>query len=103
MHLQAKAEGEVPRCVTAVLPRSERLSIGPQLPNKMDSWHSSPCHGSSFLSFILDEPTWRCHQNPFVGALGIQEPVILGEPQVKGKPMTGSLIKDNWLVLGSLG
>jgi hypothetical protein len=30
----------------------------------------SPCHGSSFLSFILDEPTWRCHQNPFVGALG---------------------------------
>ena len=19
---------------------------------------------------ILDEPTWRCHQNPFVGALG---------------------------------
>jgi len=33
---------------------------------------------------ILDEPTWRCHQNPFVGALGIQEPVILGEPQIKG-------------------
>ena len=31
---------------------------------------------------ILDEPTWRCHQNPFVGALGIQEPVILGEPQI---------------------
>ena len=30
---------------------------------------------------ILDEPTWRCHQNPFVGALRIQEPVILGEPQ----------------------
>ena len=30
------------------------------------------------------EPTWRCHQNPFVGALGIQEPVILGEPQIKG-------------------
>ena len=33
---------------------------------------------------INDEPTWRCHQNPFVGALGIQEPVILGEPQIKG-------------------
>ena len=31
-----------------------------------------------------DEPTWRCHQNPFVGALGIQEPVILGEPEIKG-------------------
>jgi hypothetical protein len=31
--------------------------------------------------------------------LGIQEPVILGEPQVKGKPMTGSLIKDNSRVL----
>jgi len=31
-----------------------------------------------------NEPTWRCHQNPSVGALGIQEPVILGEPQIKG-------------------
>jgi len=26
---------------------------------------------------LKDEPTWRCHQNPFIGALGIQEPVIL--------------------------
>jgi hypothetical protein len=25
---------------------------------------------------ITDEPTWRCPQNPFIGALGIQEPVI---------------------------
>ena len=25
----------------------------------------------------IDEPTCRCHQNPFIGALGIQEPVIL--------------------------
>ena len=25
----------------------------------------------------IDEPTWRCHHNPLVGALGIQEPVIL--------------------------
>jgi len=33
---------------------------------------------------VTNEPTWRCHQNPFVGALGIQEPVILGEPQIKG-------------------
>jgi len=39
---------------------------------------------SALKEFILDEPTWRCHQNPFVGALGIQEPVILGEPQIKG-------------------
>jgi hypothetical protein len=31
-----------------------------------------------------DEPTWRCHQNPFIGALGIQEPVIPGEPLIKG-------------------
>ena len=30
----------------------------------------------------IDEPTWRCQQNPFIGALGIQEPVILGEPQI---------------------
>ena len=30
------------------------------------------------------EPTWRCHQNPFIGALGIQEPVIPGEPLIKG-------------------
>ena len=29
-----------------------------------------------------DEPTCRCHQNPFIGALGIQQPVILGEPQI---------------------
>merc|ERR1712194_792552 len=32
---------------------------------------------------VCDEvPTWRCQQNPFIGALGIQEPVILGEPQI---------------------
>ena len=30
------------------------------------------------------ESTWMCHHNPSVGALGIQEPVILGEPQIKG-------------------
>ena len=24
----------------------------------------------------MDEPTCRCHQNPFIGALVIQEPVI---------------------------
>ena len=35
-------------------------------------------------SEITDEPTWRCHQNPFIGALGIQEPVIPGEPLIKG-------------------
>ena len=26
------------------------------------------------------ETTWRCQKNPFIGALGIQEPVIPGEP-----------------------
>ena len=31
---------------------------------------------------MIDEPTLRCHHNPLVGALGIQEPVILGEPQL---------------------
>ena len=31
---------------------------------------------------MSDEPTCRCHQNPFIGALGIQQPVILGEPQI---------------------
>ena len=29
-----------------------------------------------------DEPTCRCHMNPFIGALGIIEPVILREPQI---------------------
>ena len=29
-----------------------------------------------------DEPTCRCHQNPFIGALGIHQPVILREPQI---------------------
>ncbi len=33
---------------------------------------------------LADEPTWRCHQNPFIGALGIQQPVIPGEPLIKG-------------------
>ena len=27
---------------------------------------------------VTDEPTWRCHKNPFIGALGTQEPVIPG-------------------------
>ena len=30
------------------------------------------------------ETTWRCQKNPFIGALGIQEPVIPGEPLFKG-------------------
>ena len=29
-----------------------------------------------------DEPTCRCHQNPSIGALWIQDPVILGEPLI---------------------
>ena len=35
-----------------------------------------------------DEPTWRCQQNPFIRALGIQEPVIPGEPSIEGLPVT---------------
>ena len=31
-----------------------------------------------------NEPTWRCRQNRFIGALRIQEPVILHEPLIKG-------------------
>jgi hypothetical protein len=27
----------------------------------------------------------RCHQNPFIGALGIQEPVMPGEPLIEPK------------------
>ena len=42
------------------------------------------CSERSNSMNAVSEPTWRCHQNPFVGALGIQEPVILGEPQIKG-------------------
>ena len=37
---------------------------------------------SALKKKLRDEPTWRCHQNPFIGDLGIQEPVILGEPQI---------------------
>ena len=38
----------------------------------------------SKLRLTKDEPTWRCHQNPFIGALGIQEPVMPGEPLIEG-------------------
>ena len=36
------------------------------------------------INWNENETTWRCHQNPFIGALGIQEPVIPGEPLFKG-------------------
>ena len=39
---------------------------------------------SSRMKSLGYETTWRCHQNPFIGALGIQEPVIPGEPLFKG-------------------
>jgi len=42
---------------------------------------------SSRMKSLGYETTWRCHQNPFIGALGIQEPVIPGEPLIKGLPM----------------
>jgi len=44
------------------------------------------------MSEITDEPTWRCPQNPFIGALGIQEPVIPGEPLIKRQPMALGLM-----------
>lgn len=34
---------------------------------------------SLFSFLVLDEPTWWCQQNPFIGASRIQEPVIPGE------------------------
>ena len=36
------------------------------------------------LKRFEDEPTWRCQSNPLIRALGIQEPVIPGEPLIKG-------------------
>ena len=57
----------------------------------MKGWASGPLMAPSSMSAPIqrkekkkDEPTWRCHQNPFIGALGIQEPVIPGEPLIKG-------------------
>ena len=34
------------------------------------------------MALKTNEPTLRCHQIPLIGALWIQEPVILGEPQI---------------------
>jgi len=31
---------------------------------------------------VIDEPTLRCHHNPLVGTLGIQEPIMDGSPRV---------------------
>jgi hypothetical protein len=39
--------------------------------------------GSKVKDVVEDEPTWRCHHHPFIRALGIQEPVIPGEPLIK--------------------
>jgi len=48
----------------------------------LSSWHLSPM--SSLVQRLAYETTWRCQKNPFIGALGIQEPVIPGEPLFKG-------------------
>ena len=37
-----------------------------------------------YVQRLAVETTWRCQKNPFIGALGIQEPVIPGEPLFKG-------------------
>ena len=36
------------------------------------------------LDQLNDEPTCRCQRNPLIDTLGIQEPVIPGEPFIKG-------------------
>ena len=42
--------------------------------------------------FLSTNKKTKDHQNPFIGALGIQEPVIPGEPLIKGLPMTWILM-----------
>ena len=50
-----------------------------------------------------DEPTWRCQQNPFIRALGIQEPVIPGEPSIEGLPVNNNYILSNNFLYGLPG
>ncbi len=51
-------------------------------------WHlSMSAEGTLIQRETKDEPTLRCHLNPFIGALGILEPVIPGELVIKRKPM----------------
>jgi len=42
------------------------------------------CHAFPAIKRQSNEPTCRCQSNPLIGALGIQEPVIPGEPLIKG-------------------
>ena len=72
----------------------ERLSnFGLVIIRTSPSESAAVCRGHCLVHFmkdatwVTDEPTWRCHQNPFIGALGIQEPVIPGEPLIKRQPM----------------
>ena len=62
--------------------------------------HPAPRNRRLAQELFRNEPTWRCRQNPSIGALRIQEPVILREPQIKGQPMARQamdkgLAKDN--------
>ena len=41
-------------------------------------------HVVSPMKRLAYETTWRCQKNPFIGALGIQEPVMPGEPLIEG-------------------
>ena len=48
------------------------------------------------MSELQDEPTWRCPQNPFIGALGIQEPCDRNQRKTKAcdsKWRNGSISK----------
>ena len=51
--------------------------------NIISSRINSSVYNSVGHSLSVSIP-WRCHQNPFIGALGIQEPVVPGEPLIEG-------------------
>lgn len=55
----------------SVLSPNERLSCGGR-------------DESDLHKIIINKPTSRCHHNPFMSTFKIQEPVILGEPQING-------------------
>ena len=44
---------------------------------------SEVSYGLSTPREACDEPTLKCQRNPFIGALGIQEPVMPGEPLIE--------------------
>ena len=61
---------------------SEDNIILPRAPEERKRERNSRWHLQEYERNIKDEPTWRCHQNPFIRALRLQEPVIPGEPLI---------------------